>query len=81
LNLRFYDKKLLEIEVIPHYTCGYHQSSNNLASKVVSGEISYSEVDATPQSQGCVWWQPTPLPENHPISIEILERMWEYTNF
>ncbi|MBN1915371.1 CapA family protein [Candidatus Dojkabacteria bacterium] len=81
VNFTLYKGRLLDMRMIPHKTCGYHQSSNNLADRVVAGEITYEEVDRIPENQGCVWWQPTPVFEEDPLYVRILERVWEYTSF
>ena len=78
-NFIFFDGRLVDIEFTPILNCGYHQTSNNLAGKVVSGELNYDDVDGFSESEGCVWWQPKPLDVQHSRYDDIFNRMWEHT--
>jgi hypothetical protein len=79
MNAYLYKGEPINFEIIPHKICGYHQTSNNLASKVMSGEMSYADVDKTPEAQGCVYWQPKPLDQDSTEYNDIWERFIEYT--
>lgn len=81
VNLNFYDNKLINVEVVPFLTCGYHFGAKNLAYDVISGVKTYSEVDNTSEAVGCVWLQPKPLDENHPRYRDVLDKLFEYTKF
>jgi hypothetical protein len=70
----YYKGELKGFEFIPHLNCGYHQTGNNLANKVLSGEMSYADVDKTPEKQGCVYWQPKPLNQSRKEYQEIWNR-------
>lgn len=80
VSLTYYGKELKSIELIPHQTCGYHQTSNDLTPKLLSGELNLDKLYDTPESQGCVYWQPKKLKESNPSYKQILERVFQYTN-
>ncbi len=80
-EFNYYNGKLVDINVIPFQACGYHQTQNNLATKVISGEVTYEQIDAMSEKQGCVWWQPVPLGEGNAVHDTILTRFFEHTNF
>jgi len=68
VNAFFYDHKLVSFELMPTLTCGYHQTKDsssapkkNLVGKILDGSMTYAQVDATPENQGCVYWQPKEL--------------------
>ena len=79
LNANFYKGRLINFEIIPQKACGYHQTTNNLATKIISGELSYEEVDNFSEREGCVYWQPTPVDENSPHYKQSWERFIEWT--
>lgn len=79
-KLHYWDKNLKSIELIPLQTCGYHQTSNDLAKKYLNSEISLDDVYASEDDKGCVHWQPKKLKEEHPSYKQILERVFEYTS-
>lgn len=79
-NLHYYKGELKNIDIIPLQTCGYHQTSNDLAPKYLSGEIELEELYSIPESKGCIYWQPRKLRENESGYQQILERMFEHTN-
>lgn len=78
-NFYFYDNQLKSIELIPHLTCGYHQTSNNLTQKYLAKELTLQEVYDTKDTSGCVYWQPKKLDESIPDYQQILERVFEYS--
>ncbi len=81
MNLNFYDGELINFELVPILTCGYHYGANNLAYDVLAGNMSYDEVDSINESSACVWLQPKPLEEDHPKYKVILDRVYEYSEF
>lgn len=81
LNLNFLNGDLVNVELVPILTCGYHFGANNLAYDVLAGKMTYAEVDAMNESSACVWLQPKPLGENHPKYKVILDRIYEYSEF
>ncbi|MBD3280881.1 hypothetical protein GF389_05155 [Candidatus Dojkabacteria bacterium] len=89
LKLHFFGNDLKSVEIIPHKICGYDQApggesankSHNQAWRVQSGELSYDEVDKMSESEGCVWYQPTPLSQGDTFYNDIWERLLEYSEF
>jgi poly-gamma-glutamate capsule biosynthesis protein CapA/YwtB (metallophosphatase superfamily) len=79
VNAYYYENKLKSFEIIPHLTCGYHQSNNNLANQVISGEMTYEQVDAMDERDGCIYWQPKPLEQTRQEYKEIWDRFMEGT--
>ncbi len=77
-NLRYYKNELKSIELIPLQVCGYHQTKNDLTTKYLSKEITLEDVWKTPESQGCVYWQPRKLEENSREYEQILNRVHEF---
>lgn len=77
-NLRYYKNELKSIELIPLQVCGYHQTANDLTSRYLQNQITLEEVWETPESQGCVYWQPRKLPENSKEYSQILTRVHEF---
>lgn len=61
VNAYYYGGELKQLDIVPILNCGYHQTKNNLADKVIAGELTYEQVDATAEAQGCVYWQPKPV--------------------
>lgn len=80
VSLTYYGNDLKSIELIPHQTCGYHQTNNDLTPKLLSGELTLDQLYDTPESQGCVYWQPKKLKESSPSYKQILERVFQYTD-
>jgi len=83
----YMDGKLVSIDLIPHKMCGYEQAggesnnrTHNLAWKIQAEEMSYNEVDQIPESQGCVWYQPTPVSPDSSVYKAIWDRMMEHSN-
>ena len=83
----YYKDKMVSMDFIPHKMCGYDQvggesynKTRNLAWKVQAGEMTYAEVDQTPENQGCVWYQPTPVAENSSSYSAIWKRVIEFSN-
>lgn len=81
LNMNFIDGNLVNIEVVPILSCGYHFGAKNLAYDVISGKITYADVDKTDERQACVWLQPKRIGVDHPKYKVILDRLFEYTKF
>jgi poly-gamma-glutamate synthesis protein (capsule biosynthesis protein) len=79
VNSLFYKGKLAGFEITPLVMCGYHQTKNNLAGKIISGEISYAQVDATAEKDGCVYWQPKPLDQSSKVYEDIWKRFTRAT--
>ncbi len=79
VNSLFYKGKLAGFEITPLVMCGYHQTKNNLASKIISGEMSYAQVDATAEKDGCVYWQPKPLEESSKVYQDVWKRFTRAT--
>jgi poly-gamma-glutamate synthesis protein (capsule biosynthesis protein) len=77
----FEGKNLIDMKFTPILNCGYHQTQNNLADKVISGEMTYAEIDKISEREGCVWWQPKPLDSSHSRYRAIYDRMWEYSGW
>lgn len=74
VNSLFYKGKLAGFEITPLVMCGYHQTKTNLAGKIISGEMSYAQVDATAEKDGCVYWQPKPLEQSSKTYQDIWKR-------
>ena len=87
LQMHLVGKELKAINIIPHKMCGYDQApggesankTHNLAWKIQSGEMTYEQADQMTETQGCVWYQPTPLEEGQPFYKEIWDRVMEYS--
>lgn len=77
-NLYYYRNELKNIELIPLQVCGYHQTSNDLTNRYLSGELTLEQVWNTPENEGCVYWQPRKLEEGSKEYNQILERIFEY---
>lgn len=75
------NNEVKSIRYMPHLTCGYHQTSNNLTAKYLAGEISMQDVYNTDDSQGCVYWQPKKLEKDHPSYKQIMDRILENSTF
>lgn len=75
------NNEVKSIKYMPHLTCGYHQTSNNLTAKYLAGEISMQEVYDTDDSKGCVYWQPRKLEKDHPSYKQIMDRILEHSTF
>jgi Bacterial capsule synthesis protein PGA_cap len=75
----FLNGKPVAFDYIPHLNCGYHQSNTNLADKVISGEMTYKEVDALTEKQGCIYWQPKPLDQSRPEYKQTWDRFMKGT--
>lgn len=75
----YYGGELKSLAIRAHLSCGYHQTGNNLANKVISGELSYEAVDALPEKQGCIYWQPKPLTPEHPVYQQVWSRFTKST--
>jgi poly-gamma-glutamate capsule biosynthesis protein CapA/YwtB (metallophosphatase superfamily) len=78
-KLHYFGNDLKSIELLPLQTCGYHQTTNDLAKKYLGNEITIDEVYNFDEKQGCVYWQPIKLKEDHPSYKQILERTFQYT--
>lgn len=83
----YYQGELKNMEMIPHVMCGYNQvggesynKTRNLAWKIQDKTMTYKEADQIPESQGCIWYQPTPILENHKFYKPLWDRMMEFTN-
>jgi len=74
VNGYYYNGALKGFEIIPHLTCGYHQTNVNLANKVINGEMTYAQVDAMSEKQGCIYWQPKSLEQSRPEYKQIWQR-------
>jgi poly-gamma-glutamate capsule biosynthesis protein CapA/YwtB (metallophosphatase superfamily) len=79
INFYYYQDKLVFMELMPHQVCGYHQTKNNLTQKYLNQEISKESVYEFDEIQGCVYWQPKKLKNNHPGYEQILKRVFEYS--
>ncbi len=79
VNSLFYKGKLAGFEITPLVMCGYHQTKNNLAGKIISGEMSYAQVDATAEKDGCVYWQPKPLEQSSKVYEDVWKRFTRAT--
>lgn len=79
-NLHYYENSLKSIELIPLQVCGYHQTRNDLTASYLKGQMTLDEVWQTPESEGCVYWQPRKLPEASKEYDQILTRVYEYTS-
>lgn len=79
VNAYYYAGELKSFEVIPHLTCGYHQSNTNLTGKVINKEMSYAQVDAMNERQGCIYFQPKPLSQDNAVYKAIWERFIKST--
>ncbi|MBP9759189.1 CapA family protein [Candidatus Dojkabacteria bacterium] len=79
VNLYFYNNMLKNIEIMPHQICGYHQTKNDLAVKLINKEFTLENIAQTPEKEGCVYWQPQKLKPNKPEYLQVLERMFEHT--
>jgi len=77
-NLRYYKNELKSIELIPLQVCGYHQTRNDLTNKYLSGEMTLEQVWETPESDGCIYWQPRKLKEGSGEYKQILNRIHEF---
>jgi hypothetical protein len=75
------NNEVKSIKYMPHLTCGYHQTSNNLTAKYLAGEISMEDVYDTDDSKGCVYWQPRKLEKDHPSYKQIMDRILENSTF
>ncbi|MBN1331720.1 CapA family protein [Candidatus Dojkabacteria bacterium] len=88
VQMHFLGADLKAIDIIPHKMCGYDQApggesankTHNLAWKIQSGEMSYAEVDAMSESEGCVWYQPTPVRQGQAFYNDIWNRLLEYSS-
>ena len=78
-NLYYSNGDLKSIEIMPLQTCGYHQTNRDLAESLISNEKTVEDLYDIPEKEGCVYWQPKKLKEDHPSYNQILERMFEYT--
>ena len=80
LNLVYYMGELKSIGIVPLQTCGYHQTTNNLTAKYLSGELTIEGLNAIPEKDGCVYWQPrvvTPLDSQYNT---IMNRVFEFSS-
>ena len=72
--------ELKSIGIVPLQTCGYHQTTNNLTAKYLSGELTIEGLNAIPEKDGCVYWQPrvvTPLDSQYNT---IMNRVFEFSS-
>lgn len=87
IELFYDDLDLVAFDILPHKMCGYDQAggerfnlTHNLAWKILEGEITYAEVDAMDESEGCVWYQPTPIDEKDIFYEQLFDRLMEFSN-
>lgn len=79
VNAYYYKGQPVSFAVQPHMTCGYHQTNNNLADKVLAGQLTYQQADAMPEKQGCVYFQAKPIGQGHPFYNQIWDRFIKST--
>lgn len=79
VNLHFLNNELKNIEIMPHKICGYHQTRNDLAARILNNEINYKDIENTQEKDGCIYWQPRKLLPNETDYNQILERIYEHT--
>lgn len=87
IELYLYQGNLVSFDIVPHKMCGYEQAggegynkTHNLAWKIQEGQMTYDEVDEIPESQGCVWYQPTVQNSGSEIYKAVWDRMMEYSS-
>lgn len=80
INLYFYNNELKNIEIMPHQICGYHQTKNDLANKLINNELTLEEITQTPEKEGCVYWQPKKLNPKNLEYLQVMNRIFEHTN-
>lgn len=78
-SLYYYQNELKSIELMPHKICGYHQTNNDLAEKLISEELTLQDIDSTEEKDGCVYWMPRKLGEEEKDYKEVLERIFEHS--
>lgn len=81
LDLSYYKGELKSIGIVPLHTCGYHQTTNNLTAKYLSGELTTAQLETTSEKDGCVYWQPRQPDTNSEVYKQIMDRVFEHTNF
>lgn len=79
LNLNYYNGELLNTQMTPILQCGYHKGAKNIANDVISGKLTYEDVDKMDDKKSCVWLQPKPLHLGHPRYKPVLDRVYEFT--
>ncbi|MCA9386119.1 CapA family protein [Candidatus Dojkabacteria bacterium] len=79
VNLHYLNHELKNIELMPLQICGYHQTSNDLATEYLEGSLALEDIYPIEESKGCVYWQPKKLKSDHPSYEQILNRVFEYT--
>jgi poly-gamma-glutamate capsule biosynthesis protein CapA/YwtB (metallophosphatase superfamily) len=80
VNLNFYKGNLINVDIVPILNCGYHFGAKNIANDYLNGKITYADVDKTDERKACIWLQPKPIPQEHPIYRVIMDRLMEHTN-
>lgn len=80
-NLAFYDGKIINTEIIPLQTCGYHQTSNNLTNQYLTQKKKLMLMDLTKESEGCIYWMPRKVSEDTPQYEQIINRILQNSEF